>query len=330
LLLHECPDIISCGTAEINLYVLSASHPNSYDHKGDGIKKFFLPLLMTLFLLSGCARPPFGGDSTSEVGNGTAWTSQSGYLVTNYHVVNPLMADSDSVKANEIYISYKGHTQKAEVVEFDVFADLCLLKVEDNSKIPPALSGASNFARMGQQVHTIGFPLVAAFGLAPKYLDGCVSSLLRYKNGLYTQNFAPGKNTVRLESGFYQNEGWLQGLIMTTIPAIEGCSGAPLLDEEGNVMGVIATAVNSPELIKHGDNVLHSSFAIPMIYLNVLEEKTVTKHGSRDNLSRSWVAPEDAVDLVMTITPSTPDDVKAQCWELLSLITKGFEPPAAR
>ena len=305
------------------------------------MKKFFLPL-MILFLLSGCASLPYGGGPDAIVDSGTAWTSTSGYLVTNYHVVNPSFADLESMKKNEIYVSYKGTTQKAEVVDFDIAADLCLLKVEDNSKIPPALSMAEKPVSMGQNVHTVGFPIPLLYGTFPKYLDGRISAVLRHENGAASFSNEYGLNILLLQSGFYQNEGWPESLIMTTIPAIEGVSGAPLLDEDGKVAGIVSGAVNSPKVINAGVNVLHCSFAIPTKLLTSLESRAVALHGVKPSTlpleemveqmlhpEKFRLAPEDVVALVLTMTPNTPDDVKAQFRKMLSLIDKGYKAPAA-
>lgn len=296
------------------------------------MRKFFLPLLMVLFLLSGCASLPFG-DPTYGVGNGTAWTSNSGYLVTNYHVVNPLLAAPEAMKANEIYISYKGTTQKAEIVDFDAVADLCLLKVEDNSRIPPALRMAEKPAKTGQAVHTVGFPAPMQFGTSPKYLGGHISAVLRHELGAASFSMGSGLCKLLQESGIYLNEGWPQSLIMTTAPAIQGVSGAPLLNEDGHVLGIMSGGLSSVEANKAGADILHCSFAIPLQPMYRLEDRTISAHGWKPvpiPLEESRIAPEDSVALVLTMTADPPENMRAEFRKLLDRIAKSYDPPVKK
>lgn len=303
------------------------------------MKKLFLPLLLMLTMACGCARLPFDSAPTAAVGCGTAWTLRSGYLVTNYHVVNPLLTAPETMKANDIYISYKGTTQKAKIVDFDAVADLCLLKVEDNSKIPPALCMAEKPAEAGQAVHTVGFPAPMQFGTSPKYLGGHISTVLRHELGAASFSMGSGLCKLLQESGIYLNEGWPQSLIMTTAPAIEGVSGAPLLNEDGHVLGIMSGGLSSVEANKAGANILHCSFAIPLQPMYRLEDRTISAHGWKPlplplaglpDSERRSIAPEDAVALVLTATPDLPDDMKELLRKLLCDIAKSYEPPAEK
>ena len=269
-------------------------------------------------------------------------------------MVNPLLIDLDTLKKSEIYVFYKGTTQKAEIIDFDVDFDLCLLDVPDSSKIPPALSYSPKPVNMGQHLHSVGFPLVANFGYYPKYLDGCVSSLLRSERGLTLSSSSYGLKHLFEQSNFYQHKDYPESYIMTSIPAIEGYSGAPLLAEDGTVVGIMVNATNGPMFIKAGLSVLHLSWAIPVKYLELLEQRAVASHGRKgpvlsledaleylDHLDKFYVSPledldhpekfcvspEDAVALVIIIPPNAPTKDKIKLKETFARLANAFTPP---
>jgi len=136
-------------------------------------------------------------------GTGFALTP-NGYLCTNLHVING---------ADSVYVqNAKGDSYKAKVVYQDPQYDLAILKIVDNnfstlSTLPYKLN--KNAIGMGEDVYTLGFPKDdAVLG------EGYVSS----KTG------HAGDTTA------YQ----------VSIPVNPGNSGGPLLDNQGNVIGVIS------------------------------------------------------------------------------------------
>ncbi|MET3113269.1 serine protease Do [Pedobacter sp. CG_S7] len=136
-------------------------------------------------------------------GTGFALTS-SGYLCTNLHVVNG---------ADSIYVqNAKGDSFKAKVVYQDSQYDLAILKIVDKnfstlSSLPYKLNKKN--MGIGENVFTLGFPKDdAVLG------EGYVSS----KTG------HAGDTTA------YQ----------VSIPVNPGNSGGPLLDNNGNLIGVIS------------------------------------------------------------------------------------------
>ncbi len=136
-------------------------------------------------------------------GTGFALTS-SGYLCTNLHVIKG---------ADSIYVqNAKGDSFKAKVVYQDPQYDIAIVKIVDKaftplSTLPYKLKSTS--IGMGENVYTLGFPKDdAVLG------EGYVSS----KTG------HAGDTTA------YQ----------VSIPVNPGNSGGPLLDNYGNVIGVIS------------------------------------------------------------------------------------------
>jgi serine protease Do len=140
-------------------------------------------------------------------GTGFALTA-NGYILTNLHVVDG--ADSVYVQDN------KGNSYKAVVRRKDSQYDLAILKIVDDafsglSNLPYRLK--QNVIGMGGSVYTLGFPKDDAV-----YGEGYVSSKTGY-NGDTTQ---------------YQ----------VSIPVNPGNSGGPLLDLDGNIIGVISAKQN--------------------------------------------------------------------------------------
>lgn len=140
-------------------------------------------------------------------GTGFALTA-NGYILTSLHVVD----GADSVYVQDS----KGNSYKAVVKRKDSQYDLAILKIVDESfsslsNLPYRLK--QNGIGMSESVYTLGFPKDDAV-----YGQGYVSSKTGY-NGDTTQ---------------YQ----------VSIPVNPGNSGGPLLDHDGNIIGVISAKQN--------------------------------------------------------------------------------------
>ncbi len=138
---------------------------------------------------------------------GTGWPTVSGYVVTSNHVVSG---------CNEVsVISSLGEELPAWVVLRDQVKDIALLKVCDADKLPPALPLAKTKARLGTSVFTIGFPRLHVMGKTPKLFTGVISSV----------------NGLRDDPASYH----------TTVPIQPGNSGGPLLNMNGEVVGLVTS-----------------------------------------------------------------------------------------
>ena len=152
---------------------------------------------------------------------------QDGRILTNFHVV------SGSAKAIEVTLGDKSK-YNARILGYDQRNDMALLKIQPKGKLPPSLKlGDSSNLQVGQKVLAIGNP----FGLEGTLTTGIVSSLGR---------------TIRDENGRA-----LEDMIQTDAAINPGNSGGPLLDSQGNVIG-INTAIYGP-----GNNI-GIGFAIPI------------------------------------------------------------------
>ncbi len=150
----------------------------------------------------------------SYTGTGFALTND-GYFVTAYHVLNDGKGDFDSV-----YIqNHDGQYFKAYLVNFNSEADLAIMKVEKKNfhfgKGDVPFTFTPNKVGLGTQIFTLGYPKDDV-----QYSEGYISA----KNGF---------------------EGDAQQYTLQ-LPAGHGQSGSPVVDEKGNVLGIL-TAIGSQE-----------------------------------------------------------------------------------
>jgi S1-C subfamily serine protease len=152
---------------------------------------------------------PFGSPQTQQAqGSGFVYDSK-GNIVTNEHVVDG--AKSVSVRF------WNGDIYKATVIGTDPSTDLAVIKVDaPESILSPLTLGDSAKVLVGDGVVAIGSP----FGLEETVTSGIVSALHR-------QMEAPNKFTI--------NDS-----IQTDAAINHGNSGGPLLNSEGQVIGVNA------------------------------------------------------------------------------------------
>ena len=142
----------------------------------------------------------------------------SGHIVTNYHVV----AGDDDISITFI----DGTVYRATVVGTDQYSDLAVLRVQDDvptDKLKPLPLGNSSSLRVGQEVVAIGNP----FGLSGSMTEGIVSGL----NRLIPVYQDPFSNVAAPAFS-------IPDVIQTDAAINPGNSGGPLLDMEGEVIGI--------------------------------------------------------------------------------------------
>ena len=161
---------------------------------------------------------------TRALGSGFV-ISADGRILTNNHVVSGSSKIEVTLPDQSRYI--------AKVLVRDRGDDLALIQIEPKKKLPFLKLGDSDTLQVGQKVLAIGNP----FGYAGTLTTGVVSSLGR---------------EIRSENST------LEGLVQTDAAINEGNSGGPLLDSQGNVIG-INTAIFAPS----GGNI-GIGFAMPI------------------------------------------------------------------
>lgn len=162
--------------------------------------------------------------STSAQVSGSGFMlTPDGYFVTSNHIVR----DADSVYVQ----SARGEVYKARIVHADQVHDLAILQLcDDNafrSMLPVPYSFDARTSDLGERVFTLGYPREEIV-----YGEGYLSSGTGYRG----------------DSIAYQ-------VAITVNP---GNSGGPLLDEKGNVIGIISGKQTTSEGV---------SFAVKTDYL---------------------------------------------------------------
>ncbi len=153
-----------------------------------------------------------------EGGQGSGFVLDgSGYIATNAHVVTTDSADGTE-KADQVYVEFiDGNRVPAEIVGHDPNADVALLKVKpDGLSLTPLDLGESHTISVGEPVAAIGSP----FGERQSLSIGVISALDR---------------TIRSLTQFEIGDA-----IQTDAAINPGNSGGPLLDAEGQVIGINA------------------------------------------------------------------------------------------
>jgi S1-C subfamily serine protease len=132
---------------------------------------------------------------------------ESGYIVTNYHVV---------AGATDIEVSFSNkESMKAKLIGTDRATDVALLKVDADARaLTPLELGNSEGVQVGDSVVAIGNP----FGLERSITAGIVSALQR---------------TIESPA-----ESPIDRVIQTDAAVNRGNSGGPLLNAAGQVVGV--------------------------------------------------------------------------------------------
>ena len=146
--------------------------------------------------------------SSNPAASGTGFfISEDGFLVTNEHVVRDTALFRLVTSAGLI---------SAKVVKVDAANDVALLKAEGQFAPLPVVS--SRAVKLGGTVATVGFPNIGLQGFAPKLAKGEIAAL----------------------SGAQDDPRYFQ----ISVPVQPGNSGGALVDERGNVVGVVSAKLN--------------------------------------------------------------------------------------
>ncbi|GBG71034.1 hypothetical protein CBR_g8333 [Chara braunii] len=172
-------------------------------------------------------------------GSGFVWDT-FGHIVTNYHVIAKLAADTSGRRVCRVRVSQADGTVTAvdaRIVGLDPSRDLAVLQIEASpDDLIPIPIGSSSDLRVGQNCYAIGNP----YGFDHTLTTGVVS-------GLNREIPAPNGRAIK-------------GSIQTDAAINAGNSGGPLLDSFGRLIGVnTATFTRSGTGMSSGVN-----FAIPV------------------------------------------------------------------
>jgi len=131
------------------------------------------------------------------------------YLISNYHVIKD---------ATKVRLVTSAGMIDTKVVQVDTANDLALLKAV--GRFAPLSILPSRSAHLGGTVVTIGFPDPTLQGFAPKLAKGEIASL----------------------SGAADDPRYFQ----VSLPVQPGNSGGTLVDDRGNVIGIVSAKLKAP------------------------------------------------------------------------------------
>ena len=194
----------------------------------------------------------FGPDTARNIrglGSGVVFR-KDGYILTNNHVAG---------KADRIMVVLpNGKTYEAKIVGVDAHTDLAVLKI-DNNNLPVPGWGDSNKVVVGQTAIAIGNPL--AENLKNTVTVGVIS--------------AKGR-TLKVSEN---NE--LYNMIQTDASINPGNSGGPLLDSNGNIIGInTAIAADSQGI----------GFSIPSNTAKIVGEQLISRgYVTRPGIGISYI-----------------------------------------
>lgn len=160
-------------------------------------------------------------DGATKLGLGTGIiVSQNGYILTNEHV--------SGKKYGTCYVTLEnGKNYTANVLWSDQDLDLSIIKI-DALGLNYAKLGDSDKIKVGEKVYAIGNPL--GFEFERTVTSGIISAKDR---------------TIKIEED--DNNVYMEDLIQTDATINPGNSGGPLIDIEGNVIGINSVKITTAE-----------------------------------------------------------------------------------
>ncbi|MCH5198398.1 MAG: serine protease [Oscillospiraceae bacterium] len=161
--------------------------------------------------------PTFFGRYTTQSVTSTGsgfFVTDSGYIVTNYHVIK---------NATDITVStFDGSTYKASVRGYEEANDIAVIKIDGSFK--SAVTGSSSLLSVGDDILVIGNPLG---NLSYTFTDGVVSYLNRLITG---------------------DTGTTINMFQTNAAINEGNSGGPVYNMNGEVVGIASAKYASSNI----------------------------------------------------------------------------------
>ena len=183
---------------------------------------------------------PYREGKEKSIGSGFI-ISKDGYIVTNNHVIQ---------KADKIYVRLSdGEKYSAKLIGTDPELDIAVIKIDANRDLPIVKFGDSDKIKVGDWTIAIGNP----FGLERSLTVGVLSAKGRDVGGKFG------------------------GYLQTDTAINPGNSGGPLLDINGNVIGI--------NTMIYAGGAQNIGFAIP---INIAK-KIIPSLIEKGNIERVWL-----------------------------------------
>lgn len=171
----------------------------------------------------------FVANATKDLSLGTgAIISENGYIITNAHLAGN--------KYSSCYITLEdGSVYNGSVVWSDEDLDLAIVKINVNGLDYLELGDSDNI-KLGESVYAIGNPIGIEFQRS--VTSGIISGVNR---------------TIKIEED--NTSSYMEGLIQTDASINQGNSGGPLINSNGEIIGISSVKIETAEGI---------GFAIPI------------------------------------------------------------------
>ena len=199
---------------------------------------------------------------------GTAFVVAPGHLLTNAHVVRGARRIT--------LVSPDGTRHDAQWMANAPDADLALLRAPVDAAPLPLAFGSE--PEMGQEVFALGHPLVDTLGFTQKAAFGRVSAVPVTGTALFQAD-------LQVQPGF---------------------SGGPLLDEKGQVLGVVTSTVNQREtLASRGVTASNVAFSSRMSWAKPWLQAQLPEHSwTEASAAKTSKTPAPLTDVIRRTQPS--------------------------
>jgi S1-C subfamily serine protease len=210
--------LTSCGTEDLGVVVSRVRSAVVYITGRRSTSQTTLPSNTISF-----APASLTGD---KMGSGMFF-DQAGYILTNYHVI----ADTTDIRAS--IFGERDKTYSCEIIAIDPQRDLAVIKINTGFPVPTVTLGNSDMLEEADEVLAVGCP----FSLEQSVSHGIISDK---------------KRTLTIDNRTYID------LIQTDAAINSGNSGGPLINMDGEVIG-INVAIYAPNRVYCG-----VGFAVPI------------------------------------------------------------------
>lgn len=226
-------------------------------------------------------------ETTSESeGSGVIYKKKgnTAYVVTNNHVISG---------ADSFYVMlYSGKRVKATVVGKDSVSDLAVLKIDAKNVEQTATFGNSDNIQVGETALAIGSPMGSEY--ATSLTQGIISAKKRTLDITNSSGVTTGSTTV----------------IQTDAAINSGNSGGPLVNLDGQVIGINSMKLSSNSSSSENASVEGMGFAIPSNEVVKIINQLVTKGKvSRPALGISGIDLDYVSDSAKSDTLKLPDGI---------------------
>ncbi len=177
----------------------------------------------------------FGEDETRR---GTGWVVSSELVMTSYQVVR---------NRSEFALSMPDTTLSAQVVATDNVHNIAVLRPSRSSLLPPPLPLASDEAKVGESVFTVGYP-----------------------------SFEAGDTGVRTSTGIVSAQSGTLGdarVYRTTFSLPFAHGGAPLLNYRGEVVGMVISPSTTQDFTQSSSTPEFFSHAVKNTFLRRIQTR---------------------------------------------------------